>query len=394
MVAKPAAIYTDPRKRNSTVNMSVPQLKRRTVVSNSICGFHLYFALLCFTFTSTSTTAEVINPCASVTPFTRDHGDNKPFPVPFKSLVVFGDSYSDTGNIDWASNHTAFKPGRSWNGRYADGPVWVEYFATYFGLPELVSYAEQSSEAPITNFAYGGATTNNSYINAESTHFADGDVPAVDQQVQMYLADRSTVDDDVLHVLFSGYNDYWYYVYRNYTTTAGQDEDLDLVASTVARSIVNNMDELYRNGARKFMVKKMHDMTKLPEAINHSKELKDAYMILIDRHNHYLEEYVNAFHNRTDDTTVYLTSAYTTMECIEKDRNLLGFYDTQNAFFGGSEVVYPIFTYRWWDSYHPTTHTHLHLSTSAIQVVFDQHQMIDNRDRGSSATAKTGATKL
>ena len=197
----------------------------------------------------------------------------------------------------------------------------------------------------------------------------------------MYLVDRSTVDDNVLHVLFSGYNDYWYYVYRNYTTTVGQDEDLDLVASTVARSIVKNMDKLYQNGAQKFMVKKMHDMTKLPEAINHSKELKDAYMILIDRHNHYLEEYVNAFHNRTDDTTVYLTSAYNTMECIEKDRNLLGFYDTQNAFFGGLEVVYPIFTYRWWDSYHPTTHTHHHLSTSAIQVVFDQYQMIDNRQR-------------
>jgi len=222
----------------------------------------------------------------------------------------------------------------------------------------------------------------------------DGDVPAVDDQVRLYLADRSTVDNDVLHVLFSGYNDYWYYVYRNYTTATGQDESLDVVASTVARSIVNNMDELYRSGARQFMVKKMHDMTKLPEAIHHSKEVKDAYTILIQRHNHYLEEYVNVFHNRTDDTTVYLTSAYKTMECIGKDQHSLGFYDTQNAFFGGVEVVYPIFTYRWWDAYHPTTHTHLHLSTDAIQAVFDQHQIIDNGDEGSSAVAKAGATKL
>lgn len=402
MIAKPDAIYIDARRRNRTVNMSVPKLKRRTVVSretSSICGFHLYFALLCFTFTSTSTTAtEEINPsCASDPPFTRDHGGNKPFSVPFKSLVVFGDSYSDTGNIEWASNHTAFNSTRSWNGRYADGPVWVDYFATYFGLPELVSKnAEQSAVvAPIiTNFAYGGATTNNSYIKAESTFFADGDVPAVDIQVKMYLADRLTVDDNVLHVLFSGYNDYWYYVYRNYTTAAGQDEGLDLVALTVVRSIVNNMHELYGSGARNFMVMKMHDMTKLPEAINHSKEVKDAYTYLIHRHNHYLEEYVNAFNEKTDDTTVYLPSAYNSMECIEKERNSLGFYDTQNAFYGGVDVVYPVFTYRWWDAYHPTTHTHHYLSTSAIQAVFDQHQIVDDSDRGSSATAKKVATKL
>jgi len=365
-------------------------------------GFHLFLAaLLCLTLTSTSTatTTEEINPsCTPATPFTKDHGgNNKPFPVPFNSLIVFGDSYSDTGNTNYESNNTVFQPnGRSWNGRYADGPVWVDYFARYFGLPALVSDAEasESDYEQVTNFAFGGATTNNSYIKAEST-YSEGNVPAVDDQVRLYLADRlSIVDENVLHVLFSGYNDYWYYVYRNYTTAAGGEEDFGLVAETVVRSIVKNMDELYQSGARNFMVMGMHDMTKLPEAINHLKEIKDAYTTLIQQHNHYLSEYITAFQNKINDTTVYLPSAYKSMECIETNRNVLGFYDTQNAFYGAVEVVYPIFTYRWWDEYHPTTHTHHHLSMSAIQAVFDQHERSDDRDRGSSAMAKKVGTNL
>jgi len=132
----------------------------------------------------------------------------------------------------------------------------------------------------------------------------------VDDQVRLYLADRlSIVDENVLHVLFSGYNDYWYYVYRNYTTAAGREEDFGLVAETMVRSIVNNMEELYQSGARNFMIMGMHDKTKLPEAINHLKEMKDAYTTLIQQHIHYLSEYITTFQNKINDTTVYLLSA-------------------------------------------------------------------------------------
>jgi len=43
------------------------------------------------------------------------------------------------------------------------------------------------------------------YIEAESTYFEDGNVPAVDNQVRLYLADRSLiVNENALHVLLSG----------------------------------------------------------------------------------------------------------------------------------------------------------------------------------------------
>lgn len=355
------------------------------------------FTLLCLTFIS-STAAKEINPCAPATPFERDYGEDS-FYFPFNSLVVFGDSYSDTGNIYFESNQTSFRPGRSWNGRYADGPVWVDYFATYFGLPRLVSKEEESLEILMTNYAYGGATTNSSYIKATSTYFVDSHVPAVNDQVQQYILDRSPRNstdhryfstDSILHILFSGYNDYWYYVYRNYTVTVAgeqtQDMDFDSVASTVARSIVNNMDRLYNFGARMFMVMDMHDMTELPEAIDMNPQKRLAYVTLIHKHNQYLKEYINEFQTKKGNTIVYHPSAYTAFECIHKKSNSLGFYDTFNAFYDGSKVVYPIFTYRWWDLYHPTTHSHHYLSTRAIQTVYENTDF--------SATTKKAATRL
>lgn len=55
-------------------------------------------------------------------------------PVRIKSLVVFGDSFSDTGNVLELSKHTwplpAFYPG----GRFSGGPVWVDYVCPISGF--------------------------------------------------------------------------------------------------------------------------------------------------------------------------------------------------------------------------------------------------------------------
>ncbi|KAF9109545.1 hypothetical protein BGX30_008365, partial [Mortierella sp. GBA39] len=72
-------------------------------------------------------------------------------PVRIKSLVVFGDSFSDTGNVLEISKHTwplpAFYPG----GRFSGGPVWADYVA-------------KDRRLNLTNFAYGGATTDSDVV--------------------------------------------------------------------------------------------------------------------------------------------------------------------------------------------------------------------------------------
>ena len=48
---------------------------------------------------------------------------------PYSSLRVTGDSLSDVGNAFLASGGTIPDPGRYYNGRASNGPVWVEYLA-------------------------------------------------------------------------------------------------------------------------------------------------------------------------------------------------------------------------------------------------------------------------
>ena len=66
------------------------------------------------------------------------------------SLVVFGDSYSDHGNTYRSSHSTyPFSPAY-WDGRFSNGPVWVEYLARHFGLNPLKT-------TQLSDFTYGQA---------------------------------------------------------------------------------------------------------------------------------------------------------------------------------------------------------------------------------------------
>ncbi len=62
-------------------------------------------------------------------------------------LYVFGDSLSDVGNVFRATGRQYPASPPYFQGRFANGPVWVEYLADDLKLPRN----------PSTNFAFGGA---------------------------------------------------------------------------------------------------------------------------------------------------------------------------------------------------------------------------------------------
>jgi hypothetical protein len=61
----------------------------------------------------------------------------------------------------------------------------------------------------------------NAYIHSYSTAL-EADVPSVCDQIDQYLQDESIISNTRLHIISAAYNDYWWYVYRNYTTSDGQ----------------------------------------------------------------------------------------------------------------------------------------------------------------------------
>ncbi|HDV5785644.1 TPA: hypothetical protein RJD83_002616 [Legionella pneumophila] len=44
-----------------------------------------------------------------------------------KNIVVFGDGLSDNGNLYAYTNHRRPASPAYYNGRFSNGPVWVEY---------------------------------------------------------------------------------------------------------------------------------------------------------------------------------------------------------------------------------------------------------------------------
>ena len=109
---------------------------------------------------------------------------------PFSSLVVFGDSLSDVGNI--ASATLGIYPGSTYyNNRFSNGPVWVEALSGDLGLGSI-----QRSTAGGNDFAYGGAQTTG------TGGFNGIFIRDVDEQVSQFLNTR-TVDPGALFVVYA-----------------------------------------------------------------------------------------------------------------------------------------------------------------------------------------------
>ena len=109
----------------------------------------------------------------------------------FSQVVAFGDSLSDNGNI-YAATGNLFPPAPYFNGRFSNGPVWVETLAGSLGVG-------------LTDYAVGGATTGT--VNTNNNVLGIGDTyDGMSQQFAAYLG--GPVDTGALHTVFGGANDF------------------------------------------------------------------------------------------------------------------------------------------------------------------------------------------
>ena len=103
------------------------------------------------------------------------------------NIIVFGDSLSDTGNAFEATRHAEPPSPPYFDGRFSNGPVWVEDFAARFGLK--VDPALRGG----TNYAVGGAKVGT-------------DIDSMKNPLLVFLITRRIHSNDVF-VVFGGGND-------------------------------------------------------------------------------------------------------------------------------------------------------------------------------------------
>jgi phospholipase/lecithinase/hemolysin len=114
------------------------------------------------------------------------------------AFYVFGDSFTDAGNIAAATGNTIPNPASGyWYGRFADGPTWVDRLSyAQFGT------ATRSSLTGGTNFSFGGARAAQDDIVAPGVA-----IPGLNTQRAFYAAQVGVVDPNALYIINFGNND-------------------------------------------------------------------------------------------------------------------------------------------------------------------------------------------
>ena len=152
--------------------------------------------------------------------------------TPFSRIIVFGDSLSDTGNYYEMSG--AYPPGYSgWEGRFCNGPLWVEYLAEDLGMTGLLE-----------DYAFWGAIAG---------HDESG-IPGVQDQIALYFGGSPVADPEALYIVWAGHNEVFRYL------LAGDAGPL----SAFVDNTINNIQTLWNAGARHILVGNISDLGKTP----------------------------------------------------------------------------------------------------------------------------------
>ncbi len=163
--------------------------------------------------------------------------------APIHNIVVFGDSLSDNGNL-YSHMQEKLPPSPPYyEGRFSDGPVWVEYLGNLF-------FPKHSSSHMI-NYAFGGAKVSSEEVGDSPSFTLNG-------QVERYLAEYPD-DEDIqnnLYVVWIGSNNYL-------GTPADPEHRLVL---EVNNGIIQNLDLLASKGAKNFLILNLPDIGKTPFA--------------------------------------------------------------------------------------------------------------------------------
>lgn len=169
--------------------------------------------------------------------------------APFSAMYVFGDSLSDTGNVFTFSLGTFPLP-PYYNGRFSNGPLWIDRLADGLGLPNGAVPALLGGD----NYAAGGGKVIGAALN---------DLPS---QFSLWNAAHPTADPNALYVIAAGLND-MRQARSDYPTNSLADATgRQVAAAQTAAALGNALTGLAALGAKHVLIMNIPDLGKTPEA--------------------------------------------------------------------------------------------------------------------------------
>lgn len=274
----------------------------------------------------------------------------------YSGMVVFGDSLSDTGNSEILTPGGAI-PGTDYtygdNGRFSNGPVWLEYLSNRLGTGPLTP-----SRSGGNNYAHGGAQ-----IDA-----TPGPTTGLEVQYQHWLADTHGVaDPGKLYVVAAGSND---------ILSVPLDATLTEVGGFIGERLTTYyglLSGMIALGATDILVPNLSNLGRTPVAAGTGAPALATELVVF---------WNASFSAMLDQLLVpptvnlYRVDMFAATEQVFALPEAYGFYNTTSAC---STVVNGVETscanpdsYIFWDSVHPTTAGHRQMADAAFrQIIAD-----------------------
>lgn len=270
----------------------------------------------------------------------------------YDKIYVFGDSFSDTSNVFNATNNVIPPSPPYFNGRFSNGPVWVEYLASDLGL----TFNSK------TNFAFGGATTGFENIGL-------GSLPGLQQQINSFTAANRSADPNSLYIIWAGTNDYVNYFFN------AVPEPTQVVTNLLV--VVKSLAEV---GAKDIMVVNQPDLGKFP-VTKGSSQISSLLSTFTSTHNSSLSANLSFLKQQlSPDINIIPLDVNSLFNRVIAHPKEFGFTNVTNSCIGDLSVIrinLPTQSitctpdqFLFWDQIHPTTATHKlvgELAFSALQ---------------------------
>jgi phospholipase/lecithinase/hemolysin len=266
-------------------------------------------------------------------------------------IYVFGDSLSDIGNVFNTTGGIIPPNPTYFNGRFSNGPVWVEYLASDLGLELNLN----------NNFAYGGATTGSKNIGIAS-------LPGLQQQINSFTSANQAANPNALYVIWAGVNDYVDYFFGDIPNPNQAVNNLSVAVTSLAAI-----------GAKNFLVVNLPDLGKFPVTGGNNQD-SSLLSTFTNEHNSSLSANLNFLSEElSPNINIIPLDVNSLFNRIIADPGEFGFTNVTESCIGDLSVVsinvpkQPVACvpdkFLFWDQIHPTTAAHQLIGELAFSAV-------------------------
>jgi len=296
----------------------------------------------------------------------------------FSSMVVFGDSLSDTGRL-FRLTHGGFPPRVAYyDGRQSNGPVWVEYLADQLGLEhKLRNYAVVGAMTGPTTAIPAGNVKSDVYSGLEGTSLSG--------QLAMYLSRTGgKVDPEALYIVEGGANDLirpMAALLMNPPATAAEFmQAVNQIATPTVVNVATIVGSLKMRGAKYIAVVNVPDLGRTPYLIGFGPMASATITMVVDMVNVSVDTQLDQMESPSGNKIARI-DAFKFINTMADEPENFGFVNVTQQFMTVDLTTLKV-TYaspnrctasKWlfWDDVHPTTRGH-HLLAQTAEVTLHE----------------------